>query len=72
MAYQIMENATPKEMREAGLGSYYTQHGNAIYPADANGVPWTAAYVQSTSDPITIFMRIWQRNKRLGLPMSIL
>ncbi len=53
MVYQLMENATPKELREAGLGAYYTQHGNAIYPADANGVPWTAAYLQSTSDPVT-------------------
>ncbi len=53
MVYQIIENASPKELREAGLGSYYTEHGNAIYPADANGVPWTAAYIQSMGDPIT-------------------
>lgn len=50
--YQLTRNATPEELKEAGLGGYYTQHDNAIYPADANGVPWTAAFMQSIGDPI--------------------
>ena len=40
-------------MRRAGLGDHYAQHDNALYPHDAAGVPWTAAYIQSTGDPIT-------------------
>lgn len=51
--YQLTKDATPEELKEAGLGGYYTQHDNAIYLADANGVPWTAAYYQSIGDPIT-------------------
>jgi spore coat protein JC len=53
MIYQLTKDATPEELRAAGLGAAYTLHGNAIYPADANGVPWTAAYVQATADPVT-------------------
>ena len=28
-------------------------HDRALYYVDANGVPWTAAYIQSTGDPVT-------------------
>ncbi len=51
--YQLMRDATPQELKEAGLGGFYAQHDNAIYPADANGVPWSAAYIQSIGDPVT-------------------
>jgi spore coat protein JC len=53
MIYQLTRDVTPEELREAGLGGYYVHHNTALYYADANGVPWTAAYIQSTGDPIT-------------------
>ncbi|SHK50786.1 manganese catalase family protein [Paramaledivibacter caminithermalis] len=53
MVYQLLKDTTAEELEEAGLGSQYVQHGRAIYPQDANGIPWTAAYMQSTADPIT-------------------
>lgn len=53
MLYQMLYNATPEEMKAAGLGSHYAQHDKAVYPSDANGVPWTAAYIQSIGDPVT-------------------
>ncbi|SMB92549.1 spore coat protein JC [Desulfonispora thiosulfatigenes DSM 11270] len=53
MVYKLTRDATPAELKAAGLGADYTLHGNAIYPSDPNGVPWTAAYIQSTGDPIT-------------------
>lgn len=53
MLYQLMDGATPAQLRDAGLSGYYTQHGITVYPADANGVPFTTAYLQSTDDPIT-------------------
>jgi spore coat protein JC len=52
MIYQLTKDATPDEMKAAGLGGHFTEHDNAIYPADANGVPWTASYIQSIGDPI--------------------
>lgn len=53
LIYKLTEGVPVRELRRAGLGSYYTQHGRAIYPNDASGVPWTAAYIQSQEDPIT-------------------
>ncbi|MBC8544015.1 manganese catalase family protein [Clostridiales bacterium NSJ-32] len=53
MMYQLMQDATIDEIIAAGLGGYYTQHGRAVFPADANGVPFTSAYFQSMDDPVT-------------------
>lgn len=53
MIYQITKDATAEEMEAAGLGSNYAIRDNAIFPTDSNGVPWTATYIQATSDPIT-------------------
>ena len=52
MVYQLLDGATPEELKEAGLGSQYTEHGNAVYPQDSNGVPFTAAYFAVTGDPL--------------------
>ncbi len=53
MIYQLMRGASIEEIKKAGLEGYYTQHDHGVYPADANGVPWTAAYIQSIGDPVT-------------------
>ncbi|WP_035292852.1 MULTISPECIES: manganese catalase family protein [Clostridiaceae] len=53
MIYQLTKDATPDELREAGLGAHYAQHDNALFPSDASGVPWTAAYIQALGDPVT-------------------
>ena len=50
MVCQLTKNATIKELEEAGLGSYYTQHGVSLYPQDSTGNPFTAAYFASTGD----------------------
>ncbi|MBE6881174.1 MAG: manganese catalase family protein [Ruminococcaceae bacterium] len=39
-----------------GVGDYYIDHANAVYPASAAGVPFTAAYIQSKADPIADLM----------------
>lgn len=52
MVYQLTKDATPEEMKQAGLGSNYTEHANALYPTDANGVPFTVAYFATTGDPL--------------------
>ncbi len=52
MVYQLIKGATPKEMEDAGLGSLYAQHGNALFPTDANGVAFSAGGIGSHSDPI--------------------
>ncbi len=39
-----------------GVGDYYIDHANAVYPSSAAGVPFTAAYIQSKADPIADLM----------------
>ena len=52
MIYQLMKDATLEELKEAGLDTNYVEHGRALYPTDANGVPFTVAYFATTNDPI--------------------
>jgi len=52
MIYKLTKGATPDEMERAGLGSHYAQHDGALFPTDANGVPWTSAYIQAHGDPV--------------------
>lgn len=52
MVYQLTKDATVEEMKAAGLGSHYAEHANALYPTDANGVPFTVAYFATTGDPL--------------------
>ncbi|MBV4437914.1 manganese catalase family protein [Clostridium tyrobutyricum] len=53
MFYQLVKDASPKELESVGLGAHYTQHDHSPFLVDANGVPWTAAYFASTGDHIT-------------------
>lgn len=52
MVYQLMKDATLEEIRDAGLDSFYAEHNRALYPTDANGVPFTATYFATTGDPL--------------------
>ena len=52
MIRQLIQDASVDELKAAGLDSYYTHHNKGIYPMDANGVPFTTAYIASTGNPI--------------------
>ncbi len=52
MIYQLTKDATIEELEEAGLGAHYAEHNKALYPTDANGVPFTVAYFAATGDPL--------------------
>ena len=52
MIHQLIKDASIEEIKENGLESWYTQHNKGIYPTDANGVPYTAAYIASTGNAI--------------------
>lgn len=52
MVYQLMKDATMEELREAGLDSHYAEHSKALFPTDANGVPFSATYFATTGDPL--------------------
>ena len=40
------------EMEKAGLGPYYTDHGNGVYPQSAAGMPFNATALAVKGDPI--------------------
>jgi len=50
MILQLMKGATIEELKEAGLGGNYAQHDHATFPTDANGIPWTASYIETLGD----------------------
>ncbi len=52
MIYQCIRGASLKEIEAAGMIGYYTMHSKGVFPADPNGVPFTAAYIQCTGDPM--------------------
>ena len=52
MVCQLVKGATVDEMKSAGLEGMYTEHGFSLFPENVNGIPWTAAYISTTGDPI--------------------
>lgn len=52
MIYQLMKDATMEEIKAAGLDAHYAEHNRALYPTDANGMPFTVTYFATTGDPI--------------------
>ncbi|MDO4996113.1 MAG: manganese catalase family protein [Bacilli bacterium] len=52
MIHQLTKDATLEELRAVGLDSNYAEHGSGIFPTDASGVPFTAAYFATTGDAL--------------------
>lgn len=52
MVYKLTKDASVEQMEAAGLGSHYASHDRALFYQNAEGVPWTAAYIQAKGDPI--------------------
>lgn len=50
MIYQCIAGATVDELKQAGLSGQFVQHDHAVFPVDANGVPFTSAYIETTGD----------------------
>ena len=44
IVHQLTDGVCPEEIKKAGLGDYYTDHGVDVYPVSAAGNPFTAAY----------------------------
>lgn len=52
MIYQLTKDASIKELEANGLGGHFSEHGYDLYPANADGVPFTATYFSAVGDPI--------------------
>ncbi|TMU86724.1 spore coat protein CotJC [Bacillus sp. BHET2] len=52
MVYKLIKDATPQQMKDAGLDANYVNHDGAIFYQNAAGVPFTASYIAAKGDPI--------------------
>jgi spore coat protein JC len=52
MVHKLIKDATPQEMRAAGLGAHYADHGHDLFYTDGSGVPFTASYFSAKGDVI--------------------
>jgi spore coat protein JC len=52
MVYKLTKDATPEQLKEAGLAPHFANHDRALFYHDAAGNPWTATYIQAKGDPI--------------------
>ena len=50
MVNMLIKDASIEELENAGIGSYFTEHGKGIYPCDSNGIPFQATAIASSSD----------------------
>jgi len=53
---QLTKGEGARSFDKWGRGDYYVDHANAVFPASASGVPWTAAGIQSKGDVIADLM----------------
>ena len=53
IVYQLTRNLTPKQIQEAGFDAYFIDHTTGVYPADANGMPFSAGSFAVSGDAIT-------------------
>ncbi|MEH7380823.1 manganese catalase family protein [Bacillus sp. JJ1533] len=53
MVYKLTKDATPDQLKAAGLAEHYVDHDKALFYHNAAGVPFTATYIQAKGDPIT-------------------
>ena len=52
IVHQLTEGCSAEDMKNAGVGAYYTDHGLGVYPQAAAGWPYNAATIAVKGDPI--------------------
>ena len=52
IVFQLLEGSDNELIEKTGYGPNYINHGIGVYPCDSNGVPFNAAALQSTGNPI--------------------
>lgn len=51
--HQLTRNLSIDEIKKSGFDTYFVDHTTGVYPQGASGMPFSAATLQSTGDPIT-------------------
>ncbi|TLS35470.1 manganese catalase family protein [Pseudalkalibacillus caeni] len=52
MVYKLTKDATPDQIKEAGLEGHYTNHGVSLFYHNTAGKPFEVQHIQSKGDPI--------------------
>lgn len=52
MLYQLMDNATPEELKNMQMGEQYAQFGTDLFPSDSFGNPFNMTYIKVAGDYI--------------------
>ncbi len=52
IVHQLTRNLTPEEIKAGGMDKYFVDHTLGTYPASAEGVPFTTAYIGVKGDPV--------------------
>ena len=53
IVHQLTRNLTEEQIRTAGFDTYFVDHTTGVYPADANGVPFSASTFSVAGDALT-------------------
>lgn len=70
LVYKLTKDATIAQIKGTPFEAHYVNHGKALYPHDAAGVPWTATYFNAKDDPVADLHENMQLKKRQGPPMN--
>lgn len=52
IVYKLVKDAPIEKIKGTPFEAHYVNHGKSVFPHNAAGVPWTAAFIQSKGDPI--------------------
>ncbi|MCL1853640.1 MAG: manganese catalase family protein [Peptococcaceae bacterium] len=52
LVYKLTEGVSVEDMKAAGLDAQYADHRHALFWQNGDGVPWVAAYISATGDPV--------------------
>ena len=52
IVHQLTRNLTPDEVKAGGMDKYFVDHTLGVFPASADGVPFTTAYIGVKGDPV--------------------
>ena len=53
IVYQLTKDLTEVEIQKSGFDTYFVDHTTGVYPADANGVPFSASTFSVAGDALT-------------------
>lgn len=52
IVWKLVKDAPISQIKGTPFEAHYANHGKALYPEGASGMPWTATFFQSMDDPV--------------------